>query len=244
MSQWGARGRAERGDDYRRILAAYYDGLEPVRWTGTQRVRVGIVRHTDAVTVGGDGAFGVRAGSDVLASSTVGAWSVSAAGGRVVRVTAPEGFKLPLVLSAVDAPDRVSVDGSAQVIVLDVTFVLPKAARIDALLSSHSIVLARVGDVFEAGSGRIRVPVDAARLSRSGSYQLALNAFDGRQRTSKSLPVRIDRAGAGPLLPAALAIALLLLAGAAVLRDARTPVAPPSAVPEPMLPVPAAEPSG
>src|SRR5690606_12406446 len=43
MSQYGAKGRAEQGDGYRDILAAYYAGLEPVvPDTLPQRIRVGL----------------------------------------------------------------------------------------------------------------------------------------------------------------------------------------------------------
>ena len=51
MSQWGARGYALHGWDYRRILAHYYPGTELGR-VGEPRVRVLLAEDASVVTVG------------------------------------------------------------------------------------------------------------------------------------------------------------------------------------------------
>lgn len=97
MSQYGALGKARRGMDASRILAAYYGGLTPVTAkTGQipETVRVDIAAGP-VLDVGGHGAFRVVADGVGIATGTgPGEWKVALRKGRMV-LTAPKGWTPP-----------------------------------------------------------------------------------------------------------------------------------------------------
>ncbi|MGH3441505.1 MAG: SpoIID/LytB domain-containing protein [Nitriliruptorales bacterium] len=63
MSQWGARGKAERGMGYADILAAYYNGLRPERTPDLpSRVRVGLGTSNGPVRIRANGHYRVEIG--------------------------------------------------------------------------------------------------------------------------------------------------------------------------------------
>ena len=117
MGQWGAHARALEGHDAAEILAAYYNGLQPVRAPGVpERIRAGMGRAHTAV----DGTIDVRLTAPTLISTvagdgpgtgtgpttSLGTWRVGrvtdAAGrtvGRDLTVLAPVGDGEPLELS-------------------------------------------------------------------------------------------------------------------------------------------------
>ncbi|MGH7857073.1 MAG: SpoIID/LytB domain-containing protein, partial [Candidatus Binatia bacterium] len=212
MSQWGAMGRAERGDSYPEILGTYYSGLEPQPWEGGRNIRVAVVRGASDVRVSGDGPFSVSAGSQTLAASTLGGWSVVSAGDRSLDVAPPEGFGLPLVLTGVRAPDELVVDPPERGATLDVDFVVPKPAEVTGVLSLEGREVARGRVVAEAGERRLVLPLDAGRLPSRGSYELELAAFDGTDRVGAQRTVVLVRPRSRLLLwSAALAGAALAL---------------------------------
>lgn len=193
MSQWGAKGRADRGDGYADILNAYYSGLDPQRWPGPRTIRVAVVRGTSAVRVSGDGAFGVFAGGDTLAASTLGGWSVAASGERSLGLTPPQGFDLPLVLSDLRAPDELLVDPPEQGTSLDADFVVPKPAEVTGILTRAGEEVARARVVVEAGERRLSLPLDPERLGGRDTYRLELTAFDGADRVAKASSVVLHK---------------------------------------------------
>ncbi len=227
MSQWGAKGRAERGEDHREILSAYYGGLEPRVWEGPTRMRVALARDASDAAILGDGPFAVLAGSDELAASTLGAWGVEPGGSGTMRVLPPEGFDLPLVLSGLEVPDRVVI-GPENADGVEMSFVLPKAAEVEAVLTRDGDQVASADGVFDAGPGRLRVPVDPETIPRRAGYTMTLRAFDGEETVTRSADLGIERPRRVGWLPLLVAIVLLGLAGRAVVRDRRRRDSPPS----------------
>lgn len=226
MSQWGAKGRAEAGHDYREILAAYYGGLEPRRWDGRDTIRVAAVRGAPTALVWGDGPFTVRDGDDVLADSTLGTWSLEDAG-AAIDVVPPRGHDLPLVLSDLRAPSDVLVDPPDHGRSLDLTFVVPKAASVDVVVRRGDIAVARGSVVADAGAGRVSVPLDPGRLARRDRYTVDVVASDGTDQVRERLTVTLRTPGPGALTMAGLAL-VLVVAAAAVYRIWRDKVARPS----------------
>lgn len=212
MSQWGAMGRAERGDPYREILGAYYSGLEPQRWPGGRNIRVAVGRAASSVRVSGDGPFSVSTGAETLAASTLGGWSIVPTQDRSLDVTPPEGFGLPLVLTGVRAPSEQVVDPPERGATLDVDFVVPKPAEVTGVLSREGGEVARGRVVVEAGEQRLVLPLEAERLPSRDSYRLELVAFDGTDRVEAERTVVLVRPRSRLLLwSAALAGAALAL---------------------------------
>ncbi|MDX1510677.1 MAG: SpoIID/LytB domain-containing protein [Nitriliruptorales bacterium] len=104
LGQWGARGKAERGLDHQQILAAYYNGLQPMLAPGLPRtIRVGLSGIGDAVTVTSTSVFAVTAGDQVIIERGLGTFTISEAADRTLRLEAPEGHGAPLVLSELAA---------------------------------------------------------------------------------------------------------------------------------------------
>ncbi|MBS3941623.1 MAG: SpoIID/LytB domain-containing protein [Actinobacteria bacterium] len=117
MSQYGAKGRAERGDDHRQILAAYYDGLEPV--VGDQlppRVRVGL-DVGDAFTLRPTRTMRLSVGDTLIAETAIGTWTATR-DGDVWTLTPPEGHDADLEVSATRPADGLTF-GDAVVVEVD-----------------------------------------------------------------------------------------------------------------------------
>jgi stage II sporulation protein D len=220
MSQWGAKGRAERGDDYRDILSSYYSGLRISSWTGSRSLRVGIVQRSPAAAVTGSGPFAVRADEDYLARSTVGRWSMTPATGETMRVRPPDGFSLPLVLSGFHAPSELRLSIRAPLAGFDIEFVLPKAAEVTAKLERGSSRAASGHGVFEAGEGRLRLEIaHRDRLPARSRFEVTLEAYDGSSRASHHAAITIVRPSSGRAdLVLAGALVLIAIAGGLVLR--------------------------
>lgn len=97
MSQWGARGKAEKGQTYDDILAAYYNGVRPHRTPNLpDRVRVGLADNAGAVTVNADGPVTLVVG-DRGARAEGGSWNVQAAPGQPSLGGTVVGFSPDLV---------------------------------------------------------------------------------------------------------------------------------------------------
>ncbi len=193
MSQWGAMGRAEEGHSYDDILAAYYSGLRPTHHGESPIIRVAVVRGIRSVRVSGNGAFGVSAGGQTLASSTLGGWTVAPSSARSMRVSPPQGYSLPLVLTGVNAPDELFVDPPDEGSTLDVDFVVPKPAQVTGVLVLGGKEIAQARTVVEAGERRLTVPLPAEALSQRATYRLEVHAFDGTKQVDHVLDVVLVR---------------------------------------------------
>jgi stage II sporulation protein D len=89
MSQWGARGKAEKGEGYDDILAAYYNGLRPeVSPDLPARVRVGLTWEAEEVEVRADGPYTAHVRGE-RAAGDGSRWTVEAADGETVTVEPP-----------------------------------------------------------------------------------------------------------------------------------------------------------
>ncbi|HUR49045.1 MAG TPA: SpoIID/LytB domain-containing protein [Acidimicrobiales bacterium] len=111
MSQHGALGKARRGLDARRILAAYYAGLTPVRAPAgrvpdTVRIDLGASPGFD---LGGLGAFRVVAGGQGVATGAESqGWKVAVRRGALV-LTAPRGWEPPQPANPQSSSDPIEV---------------------------------------------------------------------------------------------------------------------------------------
>jgi hypothetical protein len=193
MSQWGAMGRASEGHSYDEILSAYYTGLRPTSLGRSPIIRVAVVRGVPSVRISGNGAFGVFTAGQPLASSTLGGWSVSASGVRSLRVSPPQGYALPLVLTGVRAPDELFVDPPEQGSTLDVDFVVPKPAQVTGVLVREGEEIARARNVVEAGERRLTLPLPAEDLPQRATYRLNMRVFDGTKHIDHAVDVVLVR---------------------------------------------------
>ncbi|MBW3578014.1 MAG: SpoIID/LytB domain-containing protein [Actinobacteria bacterium] len=90
MSQWGARGKAERGMTYDDILAAYYGGLRPDTTSDLPaRVRVGLSWDAMQVTVRADGPYTIVAGGNGTELPGGVSWDVGAGNTDSVLLSGP-----------------------------------------------------------------------------------------------------------------------------------------------------------
>ncbi len=193
MSQYGALGRAQDGQSYREILAAYYGGLAPTMWRGERTVRVAVVRGVGSIRVTGNGAFGVSAGAQPLASSTLGGWAATSSGVRSIMVVPPLGHALPLALTGVRSPDEVVVDQPESGRNIEIGFVVPKSAQVTGVVTRDGEEVARAKMVVEAGERLLRIPLDPAKLVRKASYDVKLRAFDGTKTVDAAATVTLIR---------------------------------------------------
>jgi len=223
MSQYGAMGRAERGDSYEEILAAYYGGLRPQQWTGRKTIRVGVQRGVGASQISGDGVFSVSSGAQVLKDSTLGGWSAVPTGASALQVTPPEGYALPLALTGVNVAREIVIDPPTHEDSVDINFVVPKASQVTAVLTLQGAEVAREKIIVEAGERQLGVPLDPGKLSRGrATYALRLEAFDGADRVDHSTNVVLVRPTGLPW--GKIAIGLLLAIGVYVLVARRRAV--------------------
>ncbi|MCC5946850.1 MAG: SpoIID/LytB domain-containing protein [Nitriliruptoraceae bacterium] len=103
MGQYGAQGRAARGEPYDSILASYYNGLMPrVSDELPERIRVGIEVGSE-VSIAGDGAVRIEtAAGEALAAGALGTWRAARVDG-VWTLTPPPGTDQELAVVATEA---------------------------------------------------------------------------------------------------------------------------------------------
>ena len=171
MSQWGAYGLANTGATYQSILSHYYTGatVESVSDPGT--ISVGLSWGDPSVAV--KGAFKIVDGRGrTLVRDALGTWGFQWAGSGVVVLDPPEGYRLPLQVGVVKAPDRVV--GGRQVR-LTVALSRPAIVRVLAEGEPQDQSSARVIDAGRRSvtwrapteSGRYRVQVEASTRTAS-----------------------------------------------------------------------------
>jgi stage II sporulation protein D len=220
MSQYGAMGRAERGDSYQEILAAYYGGLRPQLWNGRKTIRVGVQRGVGAAQVSGDGVFSVSSGAQLLKDSTLGGWAAVPAGTGAVQVTPPQGHDLSVALTGVTVAPEIVIDPPEHEDSVDIDFVVPKATEVSATLTLQGAEVAREKIIVEAGERQLGVRLDPDKLARGrATYALRLEGFDGAERVEHTANVVLVRPTGLPW--GKIAIGLLLAVGAYVLLRRR-----------------------
>ncbi|HEX2192522.1 MAG TPA: SpoIID/LytB domain-containing protein [Acidimicrobiales bacterium] len=113
MSQWGARGKAQRGLSAGDILAAYYGGIRPTTLPPEQlpaTIRVAVASGRSSVTVRPERYLRMVSGSgEQLGGIELGRWRVERAP-EGVRVVPPEGRDEPLTVrtATLEPPVRVT----------------------------------------------------------------------------------------------------------------------------------------
>jgi SpoIID/LytB domain protein len=228
LGQYGARGRAEQGETYEEILAAYYDGLTPTTSADLpDRIRVGL-DVADEVRVRGDGPVRLVAGGEVVVERALGAWTATRDGDGW-RLTAPEGHDEPLEVAA--TRPAVGLD-TRDAIVVETEVNKPVLLHLEVADDEGEPVLRRELGVAEPGTHAAtwRFEDVDGRAVPSGRYAVTLMAEDAagdRAGTAHAVTVErpvsavadrlADRASWGP----ALAIALLVGATAALILGRR-----------------------
>jgi stage II sporulation protein D len=248
MGQYGARGRAEAGDDHATILAAYYNGLEPVVTDAApDRIRVGLSQPSVG-SVTPDAPMTIAAGGDTVVEAATGTWTVAGDGGGV-RLSGPPGWGEPAAASRTE--EAIGVPTLPRAVAVEAVTAVPGAVALEVTGPDGEVVLERP---ISGGSAGRHVGVwdlnDAAGSPvPPGDYQVTVTvtAADG-STAGTPLPIRVEEAP-GPLavltgedgsaswwlLPVALVLGLVALAaGGAALgrrRDRRARARRRAAVP-------------
>jgi SpoIID/LytB domain protein len=182
LGQYGARGRAERGQDHREILAAYYNGLEPVPADDLPaRIRVGWERGEE-LRIGADGAFRLTAGDQVIAERTLGTWTAVRAGDGW-QLTPPDGHTDPLEVAATRLAPGITVD-DAVVVETDVN--KPVLLRLEVVATDGRTVTVRELGTAEPGTHAATWRFDdvEGRDVPAGDYLVTLVAEDAQGTTA------------------------------------------------------------
>lgn len=190
MGQYGARGRAERGEGYLEILAAYYDGLAPtVDPHLPDRIRVGL-DVDDEVAVRATGPMRlVTADGDVLVERALGAWTAVRAGDGW-NVQAPPGTGDTLEVSTTRAASDLAALRDAVTVEVDVN--KPALLRLEVRDPDDVVVVQRDLGVGDPGTHTATwrfVDADGDGVD-AGDYDLTLLAEDAAGVTQGS-PVTI-----------------------------------------------------
>jgi SpoIID/LytB domain protein len=165
LVQWGAEGKAARGLSYRRILAAYYGGLQPQPYAEPSEIRIGIAVGLQSVTVSGTGPVTVEG-----ANAGPGPWRIT--GGNTLRIS--QGPPPPTHISAgtLSGPGRGRFGRK-----IAVTISLPQLSVVNLVLARNGTDVSMTKPVtLLSGSHRI-----VARIPRvvSGTYVLQAVVTDG-----------------------------------------------------------------
>jgi SpoIID/LytB domain protein len=176
LGQYGALGRAEQGESYEDILAAYYDGLRPTTSPDLPaRVRVG-TDVADEVSIRGDGPVRVVAGGEVVLERALGAWTATRDGDGW-RLTPPDGHDDPLEVAATRPAPGLGVDDA---VVVETEVNKPVLLHLEVADADGGTVLRRGLGVAEPGrhAATWRYDDTDGRAVPSGRYTLTLVAED------------------------------------------------------------------
>jgi SpoIID/LytB domain protein len=189
LGQYGARGRAERGETYEEILAAYYAGLEPTTTPDLpDRIRVGF-EVADELTVTADHPARIVADGEVVVERTFGRWVVTRADGGF-RLTPPPEDTSELEVATTRTAEGVPT-GDAVVVETQVN--KPVLLRLEVTDPDGGRVLQRELGVAEAGSHAAtwRFRDEDGAAVPPGTYRVALVAEDAAGATGGA-PVDIE----------------------------------------------------
>ena len=239
LGQYGARGRAEDGHDYRQILSAYYNGRTPtVSDDLPDRMRVGMSASVET-RLRGDGPMRITAGDTVVEEAALGTWTVRGDGDGWA-IEPPEGHGADLEVS----PTRLATNlGSFDdAVTVDVDVNKPVLLYLEVTDGAGEVVLRRELGVAEAGSHAAiwRLEDGDGSLVEHGPYQVALIGEEpagDRDGTAIDMTVPLDptddpdvttttpapdeRDGPSRGLAIVVAIVTLALAGVLVIRRSR-----------------------
>lgn len=213
MSQYGALGKALRGQRANDILAAYYAGLRPVALPDDrlpQRLKVAVALDRGMVAVAGEpGPFRILdAAGQVVAHHATGTWSARPAGkGRVKLVPPPDQRAAPtasLVAIETAAPPAA---GSPMTVIAQLTLDGPAAVtRLTLARPDGGIV--EVEPPTVRGAGPIAVILPAADTATPGVYRIDVERDAGGGRGAVTgLPIDLSPGAVAALPPVVAAVA-------------------------------------
>jgi SpoIID/LytB domain protein len=193
MGQYGARGRADRGEDYTSILAAYYGGLAPtVPADAPDTIRVGMDAD-EVVTIQGDREVVITdADGTVVVALALGAWTATRDGGGW-SLAPPAGSDAELQVTATRAVEALFSVTDAVTVEAEVN--KPVLLRLEVRDATGTVVNERTLGTAEAGTHAAtwRFLDDDGQAVSAGDYEVALLATDALGTTSGSgLEVTID----------------------------------------------------
>lgn len=223
MSQYGAKGKAERGWTFDQILGAYYTGVGLARYPMPPLVRVLLLEGGESYKVSSNGPFRLLDGTGrVIEGSTLGGWELVAEDVGV-RLNRPAGFDAPLSIAevtllevptfapsgqATPAPPRPAGPSfTAQAAPGALRFTLTTPARIDAALEGSEGSRKLGARVLDAGDRELRLgDLFQKVLPKPGNYRIRLIATDTRGgRVETEIPYQVA-ANARALVPASAAL--------------------------------------
>jgi len=193
MGQYGARGKAERGEDYVSILATYYGGLTPTTPPALpERIRVGM-DATDELTIQGNRQVTITdADGTVVVDLALGAWTATRDGAGW-RLTPPPGSGAPLQVAATRSVDQLF--GVSDAVTVETEVNKPVLLRLEVRDHRGTVVDERTIGTVEAGTHAAtwRFVDEAGEAVPPGDYEVALLATDAAGDTAGSaLQVTID----------------------------------------------------
>lgn len=228
MGQWGAMGRAARGENHAQILGHYYGGLQPEPWGGERRIRVAVLLDATEVRLSGTGGLTATTAEGPVDAAPDGDWVVRAGPGGTLVVQGPPHPKVEvaeieppvaLAMQGVTVPERLEVRDPAPLPRLQVGFSLTKPARVEVVLLRDDAEVARSHDDLDAGPGGMSVDLSGSDLVE-GPHHVELRAVSGDEEAVVGRPMAVVVADAPRRDPAPAALATLLAATAAVLVSA------------------------
>lgn len=194
LGQYGAMGKAERGLDYREILAFYYNGLEPQTVADLpSRIRVGLDTDVEEVVVRADGPFRIVAGESVITERGLGTWRVSNGADRTMRLQAPTGYGAPLV--AADTAVSRLAPLPVEKVRVETVVNGPAELRFEVTDREGHTILERPLGIVEAGRHAMYWDLDGPEGQLpEGVYHAGLFALgeDGAERAGSATEIRIQ----------------------------------------------------
>jgi stage II sporulation protein D len=181
MSQWGARGLAERGKTHDEILEHYYTGVTVKRVAAPQAtIDVGVKWGMPSVAVHGD--FEIVDGRGrTIVENALGTWIFHTAGPGAISIDPPEGRGVRLEVGVVRSPERVAAGKTADIVVA-----LTKPAHVWTVTRGPEDRKAEDRQVRNAG----KQPVSWRAPLEPGTYEVRIEASSGPRRR-QSEPVEI-----------------------------------------------------
>jgi stage II sporulation protein D len=193
LGQYGARGRADDGQSYEQILAAYYGGLEPTTSDAMpERVRVGL-DGPDEVTVRADGTFRIVAGDVVVAERALGGWTARRVGDGWA-LSAPEGTGEQLEVTATRA--ATGFPGGDDAVVVEAEVNKPVLLQLEVADVAGTTILRRDLGVAEPGTHAATWRYEDAEGATvdDGRYRVTLVGEDAAgERAGQAHEVTVER---------------------------------------------------
>jgi SpoIID/LytB domain protein len=195
LGQYGALGRAQQGERYDEILAAYYDGRQPTTSDDLPAtVRVGLDLADEVRFRADAGPVRLVAGEQEIVARALGEWTATRDGdGWSLRP--PDGHGEPLEVAATRVAQGVPGD-QGDVVVVETDVNKPVLLHLEVTDAAGEPVLRRALGVADPGrhAATWRYEDADGRPVPSGTYAVALVGEDADgERGSSALEVTVER---------------------------------------------------